>query len=100
MTNPTEGDPNDEPKAAKEKVSKTVTCEFCECPISVDSGEWKKLSDKAKAFRTLQERYDQKCTDLSDLQSRFDALRAEHAECGKVAPAGDPAPRKKGLEIL
>jgi hypothetical protein len=58
---------------------KKITCEFCECELGA-SGEYKKLSDKAKLYRDAEET-------IERLQSELVSLRADLTAARQATPA-------------
>jgi|ERR1700722_2298820 len=95
-SNPTGGEPLEQSAARPSARGKTVVCEFCECPISIESGEWKKLSDKAKDYRSLQDRFDAKVAELATLQTKYDDVKVK-LDAALAAPA--PEGKKKDFEF-
>jgi len=80
-------DPPEPPDPPAPKRTKLV-CEFCECPLA-PSGEFLKLSDKAKTFRAQEDRIDQ-------LQADLASLREDLVQAGKdLAAARALIPPKK-----
>lgn len=67
-----------------------ITCEFCECELG-SSGEYKKLSDKAKGFRKAEET-------IADLEGTISTLRQEIEDL--KAKGGGSAPRvRSGIAL-
>jgi hypothetical protein len=56
-----------------------ITCEFCECELG-NSGEYKRLSEKAKGYRDSDEK-------IERLQAELMSVRADLATARQAVPA-------------
>jgi DNA repair exonuclease SbcCD ATPase subunit len=72
-----------------------ITCEFCECDLG-NSGEYKKLSDKAKGFREAEETIEKLNATISELRAEITALKAQIP-----APVVGPQPEgaRRGITL-
>lgn len=72
---------NDTPPAVLPTVGghKKVTCEFCECELG-QSGEYKKLSEKARKFRKLEEENEKLDGTIATLRTEKEHLEARLRE--------------------
>lgn len=71
------------PPTVPEPRPRKITCEFCECELG-SSGEYKKLSDKAKKFRESEEI-------IEDLEGTIATLRGEIEDLKNAAREHSPA---------
>lgn len=71
---------------------KKITCEFCESELG-PSGEYKKLSDKAKKMRDAEETIDANEKLIGELRAENADLKAKLAAQNSPTP-GSPAKRK------
>lgn len=73
---------------------KKITCEFCDCELGT-SGEYKKLSDKAKMFREAEDTIETLRENVVRLEAEITALKA-------ARPATAPAQsgeRRSGIAL-
>lgn len=64
ITTPPASTPPEKKEPETRERSRSVTCEFCECVLD-SSGSYKRLSDRARSLR--------------DLEEKHEALKKEHA---------------------
>ena len=73
-------DPSPAPRRSK------IQCEFCECDLVAASGDVLKMSEKAKAFRGLQESLDDVTTELATAREAVTTVTRERDEArGQLA---------------
>lgn len=78
------GVPSNDPPRNDSGRPRKITCEFCECELGV-SGEYKKLSEKAKAYRDSEEK-------IENLQAELASVRSELTAAKSALVAATPAP--------
>jgi hypothetical protein len=67
-----------EERERREKTPKgKVTCEFCECVISTESGEYASLSSKAKSYRELEDTNKKLASENAALTAKVKELEAK-----------------------
>jgi len=74
-----------EPPEPPAPTRRKLVCEFCECPLA-PSGEFLKLSEKAKAFRHQDDRIDQLHADLVSVREDVTAALKERDEARALVP--------------
>ena len=91
----TEGVPRSEPRPKK------ITCEFCDCALTAEGELYGKLSDKAKAFRSLEDENAKLKVKNAELQASLDAaLHTDPKPDDKPAKYTGEERRKRNRPLL
>ena len=73
------------PRNVELQRPRKITCEFCECELG-SSGEYKKLSDKAKKYRDAEETIERMEAELATLRADLATAR-QSVSVAVVEPA-------------
>ena len=81
-------DPPDDPPAPAPVRRTQLTCEFCECPLA-PSGEYVRLSARAKELRKLEETLDALRAELETAQTATATVTRERDELAAKVKASE-----------